>query len=135
MQSLLKKLSPIIPYLLNFLLTSKLDDMTYILHITICKLCNVSALLKDKPVGTNIQNEESMCCSELAHTHLRCCLLKAVGVQGRHDVDPRVMDQLDDRLVALLVFIAQVLGQENEQFPSDSLITMHIPNVFKFRLT
>lgn len=134
MHPLLKKLSPIIPYLFNFLLTSKLDDTTYILHSTMCKLY-VSALLKDKPVGTSIQNEERMPCSELAHTHLRCCLLKAVGVQGRHDVDPRVVDELDDRLVALLVFIAQVLGQENEQFPSNSLITMHIPNVFKFRLT
>lgn len=76
-----------------------------------------------------------MPCCELAHTHLRCCLLKAIRVEGGHDVDPGVVDQLDDCLIPLLVFVAQVLGQENQQFPSNSLIAMHIPNVFKFRLT
>lgn len=77
----------------------------------------------------------SMPCSGLAGTHLRCGLLEAVRVEGRHDVDPGAVDQLNDRLVALLVLVAQVLGQEDKQFPSHSLVPVHIPNVFKFRLT
>ena len=76
-----------------------------------------------------------MLCCDLTHTHLRCCLFKAIRVQGRHDVDSGVVDQLDNCLIPFLVLIAQVLGQKNEQLPSDSFIAMHIPNVFKFRLT
>lgn len=69
-----------------------------------------------------------------ACTHLRGCLLKAIGVQGWHDVNPGIVDKIDNCLVPLLVLVAQVLGQENEQFSSNCLITMHIPDVFKFRL-
>lgn len=81
------------------------------------------------------QSEESVPCSGLAGTHLRGSLLKAVRVEGRHDVDSSAVDQFNNCLVALLVLVAQVLGQENEQLPSHSLIAVHIPNVFKFRLT
>lgn len=50
-------------------------------------------------------------------------------------MDTRAMDQVDNSFVPFLVFITQVLSQEDEQLPSNSLIPMHIPNILKFRLS
>lgn len=44
------------------------------------------------------------------------------------------MDEVDDSLVALLVLIAEVLGQVDDQLSADSLVTMHVGDVFKLRL-
>lgn len=131
LQSLLKKLSPTILYLLNFFLPARPVTQTLLLHRP---QVLVSASLVHQPACADSQGERRPC-SALARTHLRCRLLEAIGVQRRHDVNPSVVDQLDYRLVPFLVFVAQVLGQENEQLPSNRLVAMHVPNVFKFRLT
>lgn len=50
-------------------------------------------------------------------------------------MDTCAMDQVDNSFIAFLVFITQVLSQEDEQLPSNSFIPMHIPNIFKFWLS
>lgn len=47
-------------------------------------------------------------------------------------MDTSTMDQVDNSFISFLVFIAQVLSQEDEQLPPDSFISVHIPNIFKF---
>lgn len=67
--------------------------------------------------------------------HLRSGLLEAVGVHGGHEVDAGVVDEVDDGLVALLVLVAQVLRQVDEQLPAHGLVAMHVGNVLKLWLT
>lgn len=67
--------------------------------------------------------------------HLRGGLLKAVWVHGGHEVDAGAVDEVDDGLVALLVLIAQVLSQVDEQLPAHGLVAVHVGDVFKLRLT
>lgn len=66
--------------------------------------------------------------------HLRGSLLEAVRVHGGHDVDARAVDELHDGLVALLVLVAQVLGQVDQQLPAHRLVPMHVANVLKLWL-
>lgn len=67
--------------------------------------------------------------------HLRSGLLKAVWVHGGHEVDARVVDEVDDGLVALLVLVAQVLSQVDEQLSAHGLVAVHVGDVLKLRLT
>ena len=67
--------------------------------------------------------------------HLRSGLLEAVWVHGGHEVDAGVVDEVDDGLVALLVLVAQVLGQVDEQLSAHGLVTVHVGDVLKLRLT
>lgn len=109
--------------------------ITYTQPFTLCKLhVSIHSLSIIIYIQT-LKKKKFMLCCDLTHTHLRCCLFKAIRVQGGHDVDSGIVDQLDNCFIPFLVLIAQVLGQKNEQLPSNSFIAMHIPNVFKFRLT
>lgn len=47
-------------------------------------------------------------------TDLGCCLLKAIWVQRWHDMDTCAVDQVDNSIISFLVFITQVLSQEDE---------------------
>lgn len=50
-------------------------------------------------------------------------------------MDAGVVDEIDDGLVALLVLVAQVLSQVDEQLSAHRLVAMHVGDVFKLRLT
>lgn len=45
------------------------------------------------------------------------------------------VDQVDNGVVALLVLITEILSQIDEQLSAHGLITVHVPNVLKLRLT
>lgn len=49
-------------------------------------------------------------------------------------MDPGVVDELDDAVVALLVLIAEVLGQVDDQLSAHGLVAVHVGDVFKLRL-
>lgn len=66
--------------------------------------------------------------------HLRSCFLKAVWVHGGHEVDPSVLDEVDDGLVALLVLVAKVLSQVDEQLSAHGLVAVHVGDVLELRL-
>ena len=50
-------------------------------------------------------------------------------------MDARVVDQVDDGLVVLLVLVAQVLGQVDDQLPAHCLVAVHVADVLELRLT
>lgn len=50
-------------------------------------------------------------------------------------MDAGVVDELDDGLVALLVLVAKVLSQVDEQLSAHGLVAVHVGDVFKLRLT
>ena len=66
--------------------------------------------------------------------YLRGGLLETVRVHGGHEVDARVVDQVDDGLVALLVLVTQVLGQVDDQLPAHRLVAVHVADVLELRL-
>lgn len=49
-------------------------------------------------------------------------------------MDAGVVDEVDDGLVALLVLVAQVLGQVDEQLPAHGLVAVHVGDVLKLWL-
>lgn len=67
--------------------------------------------------------------------HLRGGLLEAIGVHGGHEVDAGVVDEVNDGPVALLVLVAKVLSQVDEQLSAHGLIAVHVGHIFKLRLT
>lgn len=71
----------------------------------------------------------------LLSNHLRGGLLEAVWVHGGHEVDAGAVDEVDDRLVALLVLVAEVLSQVDEQLSAHSLVAVHVANVLELGLT
>lgn len=50
-------------------------------------------------------------------------------------MDAGVVHEVDDGLVALLVLVAQVLSQVDEQLSAHSLVAVHVGDVLKLRLT
>lgn len=50
-------------------------------------------------------------------------------------MDAGGVDQVDDGLVALLVLVAHVLGQVDEQLPAHGLVAVHVGDVLKLGLT
>lgn len=50
-------------------------------------------------------------------------------------MDAGVVDEIDDGLIALLVLVAQVLSQVDEQLSAHGLVAMHVGDVLKLRLT
>lgn len=50
-------------------------------------------------------------------------------------MDAGAVDEVDDRLVALLVLVAEVLSQINEQLSANGLVAVHVANVFELGLT
>ena len=50
-------------------------------------------------------------------------------------MDARVVDEVDDGLVALLVLVAQVLSQVDEQLSAHRLVAVHVADVLKLGLT
>lgn len=50
-------------------------------------------------------------------------------------MDARVVDKFDDGVVALLVLVAQVLGQVDEQLSAHRLVAVHIGDVLELGLT
>lgn len=50
-------------------------------------------------------------------------------------MDAGVVDEIDDGLVALLVLVAQVLSQVDEQLSAHGLVAVHVGDVLKLRLT
>ena len=50
-------------------------------------------------------------------------------------MDAGVVHEVDDGLVALLVLVAQVLGQVDEQLSAHGLVAVHVGDVLKLRLT
>ena len=50
-------------------------------------------------------------------------------------MDPGVLDEVDDGLVALLVLVAQVLSQEDEQLSAHRLVAVHVGDVLELGLT
>lgn len=50
-------------------------------------------------------------------------------------MDTSVVHEVDDGLVALLVLVAQVLSQVDEQLSAHRLVTVHVGDVFEFGLT
>ncbi len=67
--------------------------------------------------------------------YLRGCFLEAVRIHGGHDVNACGVDQVNDGVIALLILITEILSQIDEQLSAHGLITMHVPNVLKLRLT
>lgn len=66
--------------------------------------------------------------------HLRSCFLEAVRVHGGHEVDPSVVDEVHDGVVALLVLVAKVLSQVDEQLPAHRLVAVHVGDVLELGL-
>ena len=60
--------------------------------------------------------------------------LPAVGIHRRHDVDACGVEELADVDVAIVVLITQVVGQLEQQFSTDSLITVHVGDILELRL-
>lgn len=50
-------------------------------------------------------------------------------------MDAGVVDEIDDGLVALLVLVAEVLSQVDEQLSAHCLVAVHVGDVLKLRLT
>lgn len=50
-------------------------------------------------------------------------------------MDACVVHEVDDGLIALLVLVAQVLSQVDEQLSAHRLVAVHVGNVLKLRLT
>lgn len=50
-------------------------------------------------------------------------------------MDARVVDELYDGLVALLVLVAKVLSKVDEQLSAHCLVAVHVGDVLKLRLT
>lgn len=50
-------------------------------------------------------------------------------------MDAGAVDEVDDRLVALLVLVAEVLSQVDEQLSAHGLVAVHVANVLEFGLT
>lgn len=71
----------------------------------------------------------------LLPSHLRGGLLEAVWVHGGHEVNAGAVDEVDDGLVALLVLVAKVLSQVDEQLPAHGLVAVHVGDVLKLGLT
>lgn len=67
--------------------------------------------------------------------HLRGGLLESIWIHGGHQVDASVVDEVDDSLVALLVLVAQVLSQVDDQLSAHGLVSVHIADVLELRLT
>lgn len=76
-----------------------------------------------------------MCAFVLLSNHLRGGFLEAVWVHGGHEVDAGIVDEVDDGLIALLVLVAKVLSQVDEQLSAHSLVAVHVGDVLKLRLT
>lgn len=49
-------------------------------------------------------------------------------------MDAGVVDEVDDGPVALLVLVAKVLSQVDEQLSAHGLIAVHVGDIFKLRL-
>lgn len=49
-------------------------------------------------------------------------------------MDAGAVDEVDDRLVALLVLVAEVLTQVDEQLSAHGLVAVHVANVLEFGL-
>lgn len=77
-------------------------------------------------------NKSTDVCVRRLSNHLRGGLLKAVWVHGGHEVDAGAVDEVDDRLVALLVLVAEVLSQVDEQLSAHGLVAVHVANVLEF---
>lgn len=63
--------------------------------------------------------------------HLGCGLLEAIWVHGGHEVDAGVVDEVNDGLVALLVLVAEVLSQVDQQLSAHRLVAVHVGDVLK----
>lgn len=50
-------------------------------------------------------------------------------------MDAGVVDEVNDGLIALLVLVAKVLSQVDEQLSAHSLIAMHVGDILKLRFT
>lgn len=50
-------------------------------------------------------------------------------------MDAGVVDEVDDGAVALLVLVAEVLSQVDEQLSAHRLVAVHVGHIFKLRLT
>lgn len=50
-------------------------------------------------------------------------------------MDAGVVDEVDDGPIALLVLVAQVLSQVDEQLSAHGLVAVHVGHIFKLRLT
>ena len=50
-------------------------------------------------------------------------------------MNARVVDKIDDGVIAQLVLVAQVLCQVHNQLPAYGLIAVHVTNVLELRLT
>lgn len=50
-------------------------------------------------------------------------------------MDAGVVDEVNDGLVALLVLVAQVLSQVDEQLSAHGLVAVHVGDVLELRLT
>lgn len=71
----------------------------------------------------------------MSSSHLGGSFLKAIWVHGGHEVDAGVVDEVNDCLIALLVLVAKVLSQVDEQLSAHSLIAVHVGDILKLRLT
>lgn len=50
-------------------------------------------------------------------------------------MDAGAVDEVDDGLVALLVLVAKVLSQVDEQLSAHRLVAVHVGDIFELRLT
>lgn len=61
-------------------------------------------------------------------------LLVAIWVHGRHDVDPRALDQVSHFRIRAEV-LAEVLDEVQEQLSPHNFIPMHVTNILELWLT
>lgn len=59
--------------------------------------------------------------------------LVAIGVHGRHDMNPRALHQPDNALVPVPELLAQELRQLQQQLTAQHLVAMHVPHILDFR--
>lgn len=50
-------------------------------------------------------------------------------------MDAGAVDEVDDGLIALLVLVAQVLSQVDDQLPAHGLVAVHVADVLELWLT
>lgn len=50
-------------------------------------------------------------------------------------MDAGVVDEVNDGPIALLVLVAKVLSQVDEQLSAHGLVAVHVGDIFKLRLT
>lgn len=68
-------------------------------------------------------------------SHLLVSSFVAIGIHGRQEVDPGLRHQPDHTLVALLVLLAQVLHEVEDELPAEHLVAVHPRHVAKLRLS